>query len=64
MRCVRCRGWLVGEVVETLEGTLFMMRCILCGERYEAIVNQHRAHPVPPYAEPKRRPYESRTRRR
>jgi hypothetical protein len=42
--CSRCRGLLMAERLETLEGRLFMMRCAICGARFEPLIAQHRLH--------------------
>ncbi len=42
MMCSRCQGWLWLERAQTAEGWLDMLRCIVCGQRFEKLINQHR----------------------
>ena len=42
MRCIRCRGLMVGERVFTREGGIPMVRCLHCGELVDLVVMLNR----------------------
>jgi hypothetical protein len=44
MTCVRCRGLLLAERLETAEGRLFMVRCLNCGFASDVTMRHHRLH--------------------
>lgn len=46
---VNHRRWSLLPVVA--EGRLIMIRCVNCGQRFERVVNRHRAHRPEPYSQ-------------
>ncbi len=62
MPCLRCHGPLLTEQVETLEGRLCLLRCIVCGYRDDPLMREHKRHRPEPHRQVPHKPVRGRRR--